>query len=428
MILVDAALAKREESGNPVRVGIVGAGYMGRVIALAIITSVTGMRVVAISSRRLEAACRAFQEAGVSDVATVESRSRLEDAIAGGRAAVTDDAMLLCEAAGIDVVVEVTGQIEFGARVALQAIAHGKHVVLVNAELDATLGPVLKARADRSGVVITNTDGDEPGVAMNLVRFVRTIGYRPVAAGNIKGLIDHYRTPETQKAFAEKHGQKPHNVTSFADGTKLSMETTCLANAAGFRVGRPGMYGPRCAHVRQILDLLPREDMLSGGIVDYVVGAEPHTGAWVVGYNDHPVKMSYMSYFKMGDGPFYLFYTPYHLPHLQIITTIARAALFGDATVTPLGAPRCEVLTLAKRDLRAGEVLDGLGGFMSYGMIENAEVRRRGNLLPMGVSEGCTLTRDVAKDAPVSYAAVRLPPDRLCDQLREEQDKLFAMS
>jgi predicted homoserine dehydrogenase-like protein len=426
MVLVDTALAKREADGNPVRVGISGAGYMGRVIALTILTSGVGMRVVAIATRNRSQAIRAFRDAGVTDVTAAESLSRLEEAVAAGRATVTEDATLLCQAGGIDVVVEVTGQVEFGARVALEAIAHGKHVVLVNAELDATLGPALKARADRAGVVITNTDGDEPGVAMNLVRFLRTIGLRPVAAGNIKGMIDHYRTPETQRAFAEQHGQKASNVTSFADGTKLSMETTCLANAAGFHVGRPGMYGPRCAHVREILDLLPRQDMLAGGIVDYVVGAEPHTGAWVVGYEEHPVKMAYLSYFKMGPGPFYLFYTPYHLPHLQIITTIARAAIFGDATVTPVGAPRCEVLTLAKRDLRAGEVLDGLGGFMAYGMIDNAEARRRGNLLPMGVSAGCTLTRDIRRDSAVSYADVRLPPDRLCDRLREEQEKLFA--
>lgn len=426
MVLVDTALAKREAAGAPVRIGMVGAGYMGRIIALSIVTSAVGMRLVAIASRDPGEAARAFREAGVPDVAVAGSRARLEEDIAAGRPAVTEDAMLLCQAGGIDLVVEVTGQVEFGAGVALEAIAHGKHVVLVNAELDATLGPVLKARADRAGVVITNTDGDEPGVAMNLVRFLRTVGLRPVAAGNIKGMIDHYRTPGTQRTFALEHGQKAHNVTSFADGTKLSMETACLANAAGFRVGRRGMYGPTCGHVRELLDLLPRAEMLGGGIVDYVVGAEPHTGAWVIAYEDHPVKAAYLGYFKMGAGPFYLFYTPYHLPHLQIITTIGRAALFGDATVTPLGAPRCEVLTLAKRDLGAGEVLDGLGGYMAYGMIDNAEIQRRGHFLPMGLSGGCTLTRAVPRDTPVSYADVRLPPGRLCDRLREEQERLFA--
>jgi predicted homoserine dehydrogenase-like protein len=186
--------------------------------------------------------------------------------------------MVVCKAANIDVVVEVTGTVEFGAQVAAACIAHRKHVVLVNAELDSTVGPVLKHQADRAGVVITNTDGDEPGVAMTLLRYVKTVGLRPVAAGNLKGIIDRYRTPDTQREFAAKHNQDAAKVTSFADGTKLSMEATILANATGFRVGQRGMYGPKCAHVRDMAGLLPSQQLLSSGLVDYALGAEPHTG------------------------------------------------------------------------------------------------------------------------------------------------------
>src|SRR6266851_4915793 len=330
MIMVDVALERCEREGRPVRVGLVGAGYMGRGIALQLLTPLAGLRLVAIAHRQH---------------------------------AVTDDAAVLCDAAGIDVVIECTGEVEFGATVVLRAIEHGKHVVLVNAELDATVGPILKVYADRRGVVFTNTDGDEPGVAMNLFRFVKMVGYRPVAAGNFKGMIDPYRTPDTQKTFAEKHHQKPRMITSFADGTKLSMEATILANATGFRVARRGMHGHRCAHVRDTLTLYPLEELLHGGLVDYILGAEPHTGAFVLGYSDHPTKREYMRYFKMGDGPLYAFYTPYHLPHLQVVPTVARAVLFGDPKVAPKGEPVCDVLTVAKRDLRAGEVLDGIGGF-----------------------------------------------------------------
>jgi len=426
MIIVDSALEQREKDGKPVQVGIVGAGYMGRGIALEILTPIVGMRLAAVSNRNLDAANRAYTDAGVSEVRSASSRAQIEEAIAAQQPVVTEDAEILCKAEGIDVVVEATGEIEFGAAITLLALEHGKHVVLMNAELDATLGPILKTYADRQGVVITNTDGDEPGVAMNLVRFAKTLGYQPVAAGNIKGMIDHYRTPETQKAFAEKYNQKARPITSFADGTKLSMETTVLANGAGFGVGQRGMYGPKCEHVKDVLGMLPQDDLLGGGIVDYCVGAAPHTGAWVVGYNENPIKRQYMSYFKMGDGPFYLFYTPYHLPHLQIITTIARAALFGDPTVAPIGGPRTEVLTLAKRDLKQGEVLDGIGGFLSYGTIDNAAALRDGKLLPMGLSEHCTLKRDIPKDQVIAYDAVELPGGRLCDTLRTEQDQRFA--
>ncbi len=426
MIIVDAALERREREGRPIRVGLVGAGYMGRGIALELLTPIVGMRLVAIANRTLADAARAYGEAGVDAVSGIDSVAALERAISDRRPAVTDDAGLLCRAEGIDAIVECTGEVEFGARVAMEAIEHGKHVILMNVELDATVGSVLKVYADRNGVVITNSDGDEPGVAMNLYRFVRMIGYRPVAAGNFKGMIDHYRTPETQKAFAEQHHQKPRMITSFADGTKLSMEATVLANATGFRVARRGMYGHRCAHVRDTLTLYPLEELLHGGLVDYIRGAEPHTGAFVLGYSDHPTKRHYMSYFKMGDGPLYAFYTPYHLPHLQIVPTIARAVLFRDATVAPKGEPVCDVLTVAKRDLEAGEVLDGIGGFTCYGTIDNADVVRRENLLPMGLAEGCRLTRDVARDQPIRYDDVLVPRGRLADRLRAEQSAHFA--
>jgi predicted homoserine dehydrogenase-like protein len=188
MIIVDKALEKRDQEGNPIRAAMVGAGYMGRGIALQIVTATTGMKLVAISNRTLLEAERAYRQAGVDSVRAVETVAQLEAAVAQGQYAITDDAMLLCQAGNIDAVIEVTGTIEFGVHVALKAIEHGKHVILMNAELDATIGPILKVYADRTGVVITNSDGDQPGVIMNLYRFVKAIGWQPVLAGNIKGL------------------------------------------------------------------------------------------------------------------------------------------------------------------------------------------------------------------------------------------------
>src|SRR3972149_11974573 len=317
MIIVDTALKKREEEGNPVRVGLVGAGYMGRAITLQFLTPLTGMTLVAIANRTLSKAESNYKEAGADAVKTVQNVPQLEQAIARGEYAITDDPSLLCESDSIDIIIEATGEIEFGADVVLKAINGGKHVVLLNAELDATLGPIRKVYAARASVIITNADGDEPGVAMNLFRFVSSAGFKPVLAGNLKGMIDHYRTPETQRAFADKYNQKPKNVTSFADGTKLSMETTVLANATGFKVGKRGMYGHPCNHVKDVLKLFPLESFKDGGLVDYLLGAAPHTGAFVVAYNDNRIKRRYMDYFKMGKGPLYVFYTPYHLPHIQ---------------------------------------------------------------------------------------------------------------
>ena len=425
MIIVDTALQKRAEDGRPLRVGLIGAGYMGRGIALQIATAVPGMVVAAIYNRHVEGARRAYAQAGIDEVRLVETAVQLEAAVSQGQPAVTDDALLVCQADNIDAIVEVTGTIEFGAEVVLEAIRHGKHVILMNAELDATLGPILKTYADKAGVIYTNSDGDQPGVIMNLVRYVRSIGCRPVLAGNVKGLHDPYRTPETQRSYAEKYKQKPRMVTSFADGSKISMEMAVVANGTGFRVGQRGMYGRYCDHVNETPALFPHEEMLNGGLVDYVVGAQPPGGVFVIGYNENPLQQQYLNYYKMGDGPFYVFYTPYHLCHLETPLTVARAVLFGDAALAPLAGPVCEVVTAAKRDLRAGETLDGIGGFTSYGLLENYTASRAENLLPLGLSEGCRLVRDVAKDEVITREAVIFPPDRLSDRLRAEQDALW---
>jgi predicted homoserine dehydrogenase-like protein len=420
MIIVDTALKRRAAEGRPVRAAIVGAGYMGRGVALQIESGIEGMTLVGIASRTLASAQRAFAEAGVSQWTEATTADAVTSAIASGHRVVTEDAGLLCRADDIEVIIEVTGTVEHGAQVALDAIDAGKHVVLVNAELDATIGPILKRYADKAGVVLSNADGDEPGVIMNLFRFVSTIGYRPVLVGNLKGFFDPRRNPETQRGFATATGQEAKMVTSFADGTKLSMETCIVANATGFKVGRRGMLGPSPAHVKDVMEHFDGDTLLENGLVDYVLGAEPGSGAFVVGYNEHPIKQQYMSYFKMGDGPFYVFYRPFHLPHLEAPLTAARAVLFHDAAVAPLAGPACDVITIAKRDLHAGETLDGIGGFLTYGTIENYAVSRAENLLPMGLSEGCRLLRDVEMDQPVGYADVELPEGRLADKLRGE--------
>ena len=426
MIIVDTALEQLEREGKPLKIAMVGAGYMGRGIAFPMLTVPRGMRLVAIANRTISEARRAYADGGVQSVRSIQTGAELDEAIAARQYAVTDNAIALCEAEQVDVVIETTGEVEFGAHVALAAIAHRKHVVLMNAELDATVGPLLKTRADRAGVVITNADGDQPGVIMNLYRFVRSIGFQPVLAGNIKGLQDPYRTPETQRGFAEKYHQKPRMVTSFADGTKISMEMAVVANATGHGVGQRGMYGPRCEHVKDALTLFPMDQLMDGGLVDYILGAEPSPGVFVLGYNENPIPRRYMTYHKMGDGPLYAFYTPYHLCNFEVPITAARAALFRDAAIAPAGGPVCEVMTVAKRDLRAGDVLDGIGGFTCYGVLENRPVFQRGGFLPMGLAEGCRTRRDIHKDEPITYSDVEVPGGRLADELRAEQDHLFA--
>lgn len=428
MIIVDTALEKCESNGKPIRVGVIGAGYMGRGLVLQILSSFrTGMRMSALYNRTVEKADLAYLQAGVESTVHVDNKSGVEKAVAEDRFVISTDPLAICQAENIDVIVEATGEVEFGAQVVLEAIKHGKHVVLMNAELDAVCGPILKVYADRAGVVITNVDGDQPGVTMNLYRWVRQLGYEPRLAGNMKGLQDRYRNPTTQQGFADQHKQGVKMITSFADGTKISMEMAVIANSTGFGVDVRGMHGPSCDHVTEGLSLFS-EQQLSSGTIDYLLGAEPGPGVFVIGYNENPVLQQYAHYLKMGDGPYYMFYVPYHLPHLETPMTIARAALFDDAATSPIGEPVVEVLAATKTRLEAGTVIDGIGGYHAYGVAENAETFRAENCVPMSLLEGCTLKRAMNKDEVITFADVNMPQGRIADRLRDEQDHYFSFT
>ena len=420
--MLDTDLRELEAKGHPIRVGVVGAGASGRAIVLQLGTPIHGIRLVGLANRTVAHAERACREAGIVHCHVVSSSSQADAAITAGLPVLTEDPYVLTRCNGVDVIVEVTGTVDVGAHTVLDAFRHGKHVILVNAELDSLLGPILRVKADEASVVMTHTDGEEPGVAMSLVRYLRMVGLRPVAAGNIKGMVDHYRTPETQRAFAEKHQLDVKKVTSFADATKLSMEATILANATGFRVGRRGMYGPTCTDVRDMAGLLPADQLLDTGLVDYALGAAPHTGAFVIAYEEAPLKQAQLAYYKLGDGPFYVFYTPYHLPPFQIVSSISRAMIKRDPTVASFAGPVCEVVTIAKRNLHAGDRLDGIGGFCAYGLIDNWSVARSMAALPIGLSEGCKLLRDISQDDVISANDVKPPAGGLAEALWREQN------
>lgn len=432
MIIVDRALQARAEANDPIQVGLVGAGFMGHQIARQITRAVPGMRVAAVANRTLENARDVYLQAGIAapHIGVVETVDQLERAIAEGKFAVTSDPTLLCRAGNIEAIVEATGQVEFGAYVVLEAITNGKHVVLSNAELDGTLGPILKVYADKHGVVFTNIDGDQPAAELNLYRFVKSLGMVPLLCGNIKGLMDHYRTPKTQEGFARKWGQQAYMVTSFADGTKIAFEQAVVANATGMRVLQRGMRGfpytgyvDEPEHVR-MYDV--DELRACGGAVDYALGAKPGAGIYVLAEHKDSTQHRYLDLYKMGEGPLYCFVTPYHLCYMEVPLSIARAVLFKDAAVAPLGGPMVEVVATAKTYLKAGDVLDGIGYYTTYGQCENADTASAQRLLPIGVSVGCRLKRDVPKDQVITYDDVELPQGRLCDRLREEQNIYFS--
>ena len=402
---------------------------MARGVALQLLKYCPGFYLAGVSNRHVDGARRLYNEAGVQDLVTVDNQQALDEAVAAGKHCIMEDPHLLCACPHLDVIVEITGAVEFGAHVVMDAIEHGKHVVMMNAELDSTVGPILKTYADKAGVVLTNVDGDQPGVLMNLYRFVKGIGVKPVLCGNIKGLQDPYRTPTTQKSFAERWKQSAPMVTSFADGTKISFEQALVANATGMRVAQRGMFGPtveNSEHIDNAGDWYPIDlTQHPTGIVDYVVGATPGPGVFVLGTHDDPAQQHLLELYKLGTGPLYSFYTPYHLCHFEVHNTIARAVLFDDAAITPTFGPCVDVIATAKRDLKAGETIDGIGYYMTYGECENADVVHDEGLLPIGLAEGAVLLRDLPRDTSLTLADVRLPEGRLVDKLRDEQNERF---
>lgn len=427
MIIVDRALEAREREGRPIRVGMIGSGFMAQGLANQIENSVPGMSLVAVYGRKPERAVSVFSYAGHADTPVATDQAGIERAIAERGRVVTDDPLALCRAEQVDVVVEVTGSVELGCAVALTAFENGKHVVAMNAEVDATIGPILQVYAAKHGVVFSACDGDEPALQMNLFRWVSGLGLRPLVLGNVKGLQDPYRNPETQKGFAEQWGQNPAMVTSFADGSKISFEQAILANATGFKVQTRGMsrgvaFSGSPMELPSLYDVDEVREI--GGIVDYTVGP-PGVKIFCLAEHHDPKQRHYLSLYKMGDGPLYPFWVPYHLPHFDAPNSIARVALFGDGAAPPLGGPSVEVCAVAKRDLDAGETLDEYGMFMTYGEAVNVDEMSESRYLPEGLVEGCRLRRPVAKDAVLTYDDVDLPAGRAADALRAEQYRHF---
>ena len=426
MIVIDKALQARADAGTPIRVGMIGAGFMGQGLTNQIENSIQGMRVAAIYNRKPARALAVYGYSG--RVATIASgQSDLDKAIEEGRPVVAEDPFAICRSPHVDIVVDVTGSVEFGAHVILEAFRFGKSVVLMNAEVDATVGPILRIYAKKHGVILSACEGDEPGLQMNLYRWVRGLGLIPRAIVNVKGLQDPYRNPTTQQEWAQRWGQNAAMVTSFADGSKISFEQAIVANATGFRVQERGMsrgkpYEGSIMDIAELYDL----DVLRavGGIVDYTVGP-PLIKVFCLAEHTDPKQQHYLELYKMGKGPLYPFWLPYHLPHFEAPNAVARVALFDDEVAPPLGGPVVEVCAVAKRDLRAGEVLDEYGMYMTYGEAVNSDEMSTGRYLPEGLVEGCRLLRDIPKDHVLTYTDIELPSNRLADRLRAEQYKYF---
>ncbi len=393
---------------HPVRVAIVGIGSMGKGLAYQAEIS-PEFHCAALADIRIDRAiaCAAFLK---REYRVVHTADEAADAMRASCLAIAEDGAMLSAAPGFDVLVESSSSITAGGQHAEAALTTGRHVVMMNAESDLVFGPYLMRLARAHGVVYTSTDGDQPGVIARLVDELERWGFELVMAGNMKGFLDRYSNPTKIIPEADKRNIDYKMASSYTDGSKLCVEMALVANAMGLRTLVPGMVGPRVTNVGDVLGQFDfaaiRE---SGPVVDYVLGAQPDGGVFAVGYCDHPYQRDMLKMLKMGTGPFYVFYRPYHLCHVEALAA-ATLAMSGASLLEPRHGFLTDVIAYAKTDLQAGQTLDGFGGYAMYGLLENIDAAADPAGLPLCLAEDVTLRRDVPKDARLTVADIRYDP------------------
>ncbi|MBC7333795.1 MAG: NAD(P)-dependent oxidoreductase [Actinobacteria bacterium] len=470
MLGLNRKLKRLSEEGESIKVAVAGVGQMGKGL-ISHIRDLEGMDVLVVANREITRTLRILIEEvelkkdeivlvrainkanefpagnGTSKIPDMEAlgkelgievlvideaekasslNGKLKDYILRRKIILTDSLLLLSRIEDVDVVVDATGSPEAGAYIAFSAIFNRKHVVSLNVETDVIVGPILKKLADNQGIVYTVSAGDEPGALIELCDFADALGLEVVVAGKGKNNpLDRDANPTTLKEYAESKGSSAKMMTSFVDGTKSMIEMACLSNATGLIPDCRGMHGPR-ANVRDLVNVfrLKKDGGILNrtGVVDFAIG-DIAPGVFLVYTTEQKFIKKDLKYLQLGEGPNYLLYRPYHLTSIETPLSIARAYFYGEPTIAPLKGLVSEVITVAKKDLREGEIIDGIGGYTVYGLIELYEIARKENLLPIGLSEGCRLKRNIEKGRPITYDDVVLRENSMVLQLRRLQER-----
>ena len=419
-------LLKRQT--NPIRVGLVGAGAMGKGIAWQV-SHTPGMRLMFIGDLNLEVARETAIQIGMEPV---ETDGVTIPEITDNQVLITTDSLAVLRRNDIlkmEAFAEATNAIAGACEYCLAAIEGGMHVILMNAEVDMVYGKLLQHEAKKHNVIVTSDAGDQHGVLATMIDEIKLWGFDIVQAGNIKGFLNYYATPESIRPEAEKRNLSAVQCCAYTDGTKLNIEMALLCNSLGLTPFKVGMEGPRCADVKEVLDLFDFDAYGDQGRVDYILGSEPGGGVYVVGKSDSEFQRPYLWYYKLiSKGNYYLFYRPYHLCHLETTTAIARAVLDGEAVLTPDAGHIADVYAYAKSDLKAGQKVEhGIGGAECYGLIRTTKDAEAIDHLPISYLEGegdqlPVLKRDIAKDEPVRYADVEFPDIKFHHLLKRQSE------
>ena len=433
MLNMDKKLAKREEEGKIIRAGIVGAGQMGRgmVTQMALMK---GIMPAIVSDIKMDNVINAFHYAGISDedIAVAKTLEEANRYMEQGKYVATENSDLISQANLVEVAIDVTGVPEVGVKIAIDAMNNKKHVVMMDVETDVVIGSYLKKLGDRNGVIYTGSAGDEPGAVMELYSFARAMGMEVKVMGKGKNnKLDYDCNPDTVLEEATRRKMSPRMLTSFKDGTKTMVEMTAMSNATGLIPDVIGGHGPsaspkdRCAELNEIFKLKKDGGILNQhGVVEYVNGIAPGVFVTVTTQNE---EIAYqMGYHSMGPGPLWTLYRPYHLCNLETPLTVAKIVIDGEPTIIPLDGPISECIAVAKRDLKAGETIDGIGGYTTYGSIATAqETYEKGYVVYALVNKNTRMKCDVKKGTLLTLDMVELDTSTQLYQVRKEQDKMY---
>jgi predicted homoserine dehydrogenase-like protein len=406
---------------NDIRIGLIGVGFIGKgILYQTIITE--NIKTVAVCDINIERACKILNEFKL-DYEIIDNSTNLKQIVAEGKVAVFKDGVDLAGMDGIDAVVEATGTIIPGGQHSIKALETGKNLVLMNSEADLIFGPYLSYLAAQHNVVFTSADGDQYGVLKHLIDDLKFWGLKFVMAGNIKGFLNLYANPTSIIDQADKRKLNYRACTSYTDGTKINIEMALIANALGLVTKIPGMYGIACENVDEVLDVFDFNNLFldKKPFVDYIIGANPGGGVFAVGYCENPYQMEMLKYYKMGNGPFYNFYRPHHLPHIEIMSSIFQAVNEKKALLKPEFGFVTNVYAYTKKDLKAGDMLDGIGGYTCYGQIENCDEQDDLPGIPICLADKVLLKKDINKDMKICIKDVDFDPNRF-------DFKLFAMA
>ena len=402
-----------------IRVAIIGIGSIGKGLVYQV-NATPGMKPVAIADIYIDRAIACAKWLKL-DYEVVNNVSDLNYAIQRGKVAVTDQGELIASSGLVHVMIESSNAVLQGAMHALKAIQNHQHVVMMNFEAEMMYGPVLLKAAQEEGVVYTCADGDQPTVIKRMIDDLELWGLDIVMAGNIKNYLDRYTDPVKIAPEADKRTLDHKMCSSYTDGTKLCVEMAVLANAINGKTAVPGMFGHRMKHVNEIFNYVNFDEVWDRKhpLVDYVLGAEPKGGVFVVAHTSDEFQQYTFNWFPpdVGPGPYFIFSRPYHLGHIEAMHCVAEAYLDGTARLQPIYGMRTNVHTYAKRDLKAGDRLDGMGGFNSYGLVENLADVESDPGLPILLNDNLKLKRDIRKDQRISLQDVEYDAQEKAFQL-----------